>query len=265
MSRFRFGENWSHFLAQLSEDRIQDAKKSLQQLFGLASLEGKTFLDVGSGSGLFSLAARKLGARVTSFDYDPQAAECTQELRKRYFPSDSTWRIEQGSALDSAYLKSLGSFDLVYSWGVLHHTGSLWEALKNVADVVAPGGQLGIAIYNDQGVFSRFWWLYKRIYVSSPALFQRLMVSLFGFYFGFRSRIATLVKGTSPKRDRGMSEKIDLVDWVGGFPFEVATPEAIKKFYETRQFRLKTMKTVGRGHGCNEFVFERIGSSSPKP
>src|SRR2546426_1571009 len=129
--RFAFGENWARFLALLDDQRIRDAEESLQSKLEVENLAGKSFLDIGSGSGLFSLAARRLGARVHSFDYDPQSVACTAELRRRYFPGDERWTIEGASVLDAAYLASLGPFDVVYSWGVLHHTGHMWQALEN--------------------------------------------------------------------------------------------------------------------------------------
>ena len=115
--RFEFGKNWSAFLAVLDDERIAKAEESLREMLEVESLEGKTFLDIGSGSGLFSLAARRLGATVHSFDFDSNSFACTQELRKRYFPNDANWRVEQGSALDADYVASLGKFDIVYSWG----------------------------------------------------------------------------------------------------------------------------------------------------
>src|ERR1035438_5515350 len=129
--RFAFGENWWRFLSILDERRIAQAEDSLRGMLGVSDLQGKTFLDIGCGSGLFSLAARRLGACVHCFDYDPQSVACAQELRRRYFPEDTDWRIEEGSALDGNYLAGLGSFDVVYSWGVLHHTGAMWQALDN--------------------------------------------------------------------------------------------------------------------------------------
>src|SRR5467141_2182790 len=148
--RFAFGENWARFLALLDDQRIRDAEESLRSKLGVQSLAGRSFLDVGSGSGLFSLAARRLGARVHSFDYDPQSVACTRLLRDRFFPGDADWKINQGSVLYAGYLATLGRFDVVYSWGVLHHTGAMWAALKNVTTLVAPGGLLYLAIYNDQ-------------------------------------------------------------------------------------------------------------------
>src|SRR5712692_8189559 len=114
--RFAFGENWARFLALLDDQRIKDAEESLQSKLGVEDLAGKSLLDIGSGSGLFSLAARRLGARVHSFDYDPGSVACAWELKERFFPGDTRWTIDQGSVLDAAYLHSLGRFSVVYAW-----------------------------------------------------------------------------------------------------------------------------------------------------
>jgi len=160
--RFEFGKNWRRFLSTLNEERIQAAEASLKEMLGVDSLEGRRFIDVGSGSGLFSLAARRMGAEVFSFDYDPCSVACTKSLRDRYFADDPRWRVEEGSVLDAAYLEGLGRYDIVYSWGVLHHTGDMWRALEHVARLVAEGGLLFVALYNDQGARSRFWARVKR-------------------------------------------------------------------------------------------------------
>src|SRR5881296_1627768 len=129
--RFEFGSNWRKFLAVLDERRVAEAENSLRRMLDAETLVGKSFLDIGSGSGLFSLAARRMGARVFSFDYDTRSVACTRELRRRHFPSDPQWTVAEGSVLDEEYLRSLGPFDIVYSWGVLHHTGNMWKAMGN--------------------------------------------------------------------------------------------------------------------------------------
>jgi 2-polyprenyl-6-hydroxyphenyl methylase/3-demethylubiquinone-9 3-methyltransferase len=262
--RFEFGANWAWFLDALTDQRILQAEQSLGEMLGVKSLAGASFLDIGSGSGLFSLAARRMGARVHSFDYDPKSVGCTQELRRRYFSDDGGWVVERGSALDEAYVRSLGTFDVVYSWGVLHHTGSMWEALGNAALPTKVGGQLFIAIYNDQGTASRRWTKVKKLYNELPGPLRFLAVWPSFWVLNWRSMVKDLLRGRPFQtirdygKERGMSFSRDLIDWVGGYPFEVATPEQIFDFYRARGFSLTRIKTAGGSLGCNEFVFEKV-------
>jgi len=264
--RFEFGENWSRFLSVLDEERIRKAEESLRQMLEVESLAGRSFLDIGSGSGLFSLAARRLGARVHSFDYDPRSVACARELRRRYFPEDADWHVEEGSALDAGYVRSLGEFDVVYSWGVLHHTGSMWQALDNARLAVAPGGHLFVAIYNDLGSRSARWKWIKKTYNELPRFLRAPFAAAVSAPNEAKSvlrAIVTLTPGeyvqswTRYAEKRGMSRWRDIVDWVGGYPYEYATPEAIFDFYRARGFRLTRLKCGGVGLGCNEFVFVR--------
>ena len=229
----------------------------------LPSLIDKRFLDIGSGSGLFSLAARRLGAKVHSFDYDPHSVACTLELKRRYFPDDRDWTIDQGSALDVDYLKSLGTYDIVYSWGVLHHTGHMWQALENVQMTVAPRGRLFIAIYNDQGIKSILWKRIKEIFCSG-AIGKASVVSIFIPYYIARGVAVDLIRKKNPfrrygeSRERGMYLVTDWLDWLGGLPFEVAKADDIINYFKQRGFILLKFKSVQKNRGNNEFVFQRV-------
>ena len=261
--RFEFGKNWARYLELLDETRIAKAVASLRAMLGTGDLSGCSFLDLGSGSGLFSLAACRLGARVHSVDYDPQSVACTREVKRRYAAAEPRWTIEQGSALDRAYLARQGAFDVVYSWGVLHHTGRMWEALENAAPLVAPGGRLFLSIYNDQGIVSRRWTAAKRAYNRLP----RPLRFLVSWPLFLRTWGPTFVRDALKGRPlaswrgyierRGMSLWRDWVDWIGGYPFEVARPEQIFDFYRQRGFTLERLKTCGGSLGCNEFVFRK--------
>jgi len=249
--RFAFGSNWTRFQTVLDENRILEAEASLREMLGVQDLRGKSFLDVGSGSGLFSLAARRLGASVYSFDYDPESVACTEELRRRFFPEDSQWTLETGSVLDPMYLRKLPKFDVVYSWGVLHHTGCMWEALANLCPLVAGNGKLFIAIYNDEGFYSRYWLHVKRAYVRFPAL-RGILIFIHTLYPFLPSRLYRALTGRLT-RERGMSAWYDLIDWVGGYPFEVASVKQLFDFYHSRGFQLEKIQTTNRS-GCNELV-----------
>jgi len=264
--RFEFGKNWARFLATLTEEQIVSAEASLRRMLSVDTLAGMSFVDVGSGSGLFSLAARRLGARVHSFDYDPKSVACTRELHRRFFPADESWSIDEASALSVEYLEKLGQFDVVYSWGVLHHTGSMWSALANVAGLVAPRGKLFIAIYNDQGSRSRRWRLAKRIYNRLPRPLKSPWAVITIAPTEFKAATTAMVAGnlgdylrdwTRPDPTRGMSRWRDVIDWVGGYPFEVASPDEIFDFYRERGFVMMKLVCKGAGSGCVEYVFEK--------
>jgi 2-polyprenyl-3-methyl-5-hydroxy-6-metoxy-1,4-benzoquinol methylase len=258
--RYRFGRNWARFLELLNDDRITAAERSLVGMLGLERLEGKTFLDIGSGSGLFSLAARRLGARVTSFDFDPDSVGCTKALKERFFAEDQSWSVLQGSVLDPQFVEALPGHDVVYSWGVLHHTGHLHEALVRASGRVAPGGLLFLALYRKTWL-CRFWKIEKRAYVACPPWVQGGMRALFKGTVGLAHRLTR--PGASPPR--GMDYDRDIDDWLGGYPYESITPTELKTFMRSRGFELVRQNVKSEGihitPGCDEFLFRRVSKS----
>lgn len=265
--RFEFGANWARFLHVIDEGRVAAAEAALQRMLEQQRLDGLSFLDIGCGSGLSSLAARRLGARVHSFDYDPQSVAAAVELRRRFAPNDGLWIIERGSALDPAYLARLGAFDIVYSWGVLHHTGRMWNALEYAQIPVAPGGRLFLAIYNDTGTQARRWRAIKKLYNKLPRVLQPPFAAAAALPEEGKALARALLGGRPGEywrrwarhgARRGMSHWHDIVDWVGGYPYECATPDEIFEFYRARGFGLERMRVGHVGLGCNEFVFRRL-------
>jgi 2-polyprenyl-3-methyl-5-hydroxy-6-metoxy-1,4-benzoquinol methylase len=265
--RFGFGKNWTRFLAVVDDRRVEEAESSFKEMLGVGTLDGQSFLDIGCGSGLFSLVARRLGATVYSFDFDPRSVACARELKRRYFPGDGTWVIEAGSVLDRSYMEGLGQFDVVYCWGVLHHTGAMWVAIENaIRSVADANGRLFVAIYNDQGWKSHAWWLVKSFYNNLP----RFLRSSFAFMVTAVIRSLLIVKYTcklapmtaiapllTRRRDRGMSAKYDEVDWIGGFPFEFASFKTLSTYFEVRGLKLINAKRT-TSWGCNELILQRI-------
>lgn len=266
---FGFGANWKDYTRFVDEARIESACAALRTMLASSRLDGLSFVDVGSGSGLMSLAARRLGARVTSFDADPDSVECTEALRARFAPGDPDWVVIRGSILDLEFLATLGRFDILYSWGVLHHTGDMWRALANAEALAAPDARAFVAIYNDQGRASRTWLAIKRAYNALPAFLRWIVLGpcflrLWGPTFVRDALASTPLRSWRGYRSlRGMSAWHDVVDWVGGYPFEVAKPEAIFERFRVNGWTLAKLVTCAGGIGCNEFVFERGRPRAP--
>ncbi len=262
-SPFSFGKNWQGFLESIDEERHANAEASLAGFLGRKSLEGMSFLDIGCGSGLFSRAALKLGAeKIVSFDVDPFSVECCRYLH-REAGEPPNWKVLEGSVLDREFTGRLGTFDIVYSWGVLHHTGRMWEAIANAAGMVRAGGYFYIAIYNRvPGVFgSGFWLRVKKAYNALPGPGRRAMEA--GYMAAYCA--AQLARGRSPRKriaeyksDRGMDWKTDITDWLGGYPYEYATAGEILEFMERELPSLAAAKTKRTSTvGNNWFLFKK--------
>lgn len=261
--RFPFGENWLRYLSVVGEQHVEEASQRLSELLG--DISGKSFLDVGCGSGIHSLAALRLGAgRVHSFDCDPQSVQCGLEMKRRFAPQAEHWSVELGSALDKDYLQSLGEFDIVYSWGVLHHTGDMWKALE-LATI--PARQiLAVCLYQDQRAVSRMWRLLKRTYVrhrlARPAITLVSLLTLWGPKAILLPHRITR-DWRNWKQKRGMSPWHDIVDWAGGYPYEFCTTAQAREYLGKRGFTLARAQPFGKIIRCTEFVFIAAQRSLP--
>lgn len=267
--QFSFGKNWAAFIQNLySQRRLDQATKSLRDFLDLEDLSGLTMMDIGCGSGIFSLAALRLKIKkLISFDIDPFSVQCCQYLKNKA-NNPNHWDVRSGSVLDKAFLDTFPEVDLVYSWGVLHHTGKMYTAIKNAATKVKPGGYFYIAIYNKvRGPLgSKTWLLIKRFYNASP----RPVQWIFEIGYALADIFHTIFIGKNPIRKiknyeshRGMSWYTDIRDWLGGYPYEYATAEEIVSFCEN-QLGLILLKVERRETlACNEFLFKKTEHTLP--
>ena len=266
MERFLFGKNWEKFSKNIDTQNIKYSCDSLKELLKVSTLKGKTFLDIGCGSGIHSIAALKLGAKkVEAFDYDIDSVKTSKKILKKFCPKNN-WSVKQASILDNKNEFFKKKFDYIYSWGVLHHTGDMWKALDNVVKITKKNTIIAIAIYNDQGGASKRWLFIKKIYNKYPNNEKNLILFFFFLFFElrnilvrvlYRKNIFSLEDWRLRKKNRGMSVLTDLNDWIGGYPFEVSSPERIFNYFKDKGFILINLKTCGGGPGCNEYVFKK--------
>jgi SAM-dependent methyltransferase len=260
--RFKFGENWQQFVSgSFNEERLETSRQWMLDFLGYSTLDGKSFLDIGCGSGMHSLAAVRSGCRdLFSFDYDTDSVGCTEQLRKQA-GEPAYWSVQRGSVLDEAFMTSLPQFDIVYSWGVLHHTGDQWRAIEQAQARVKPGGLLYIALYTSE-MFPRwkapFWLRIKKFYNSAPELVRTLLVWAYAFFHS----VQMLMRGTNPfryirgySRSRGMNYFVDIRDWLGGWPMEFSSVNDVVQFLcRQHSFVLTNLKF---GEACTEYLFRR--------
>lgn len=263
-THFEFGENWSDYSSRIDDQVIARAVQSFQTLVKPEEIVGRRFLDIGSGSGLHSLAAHLSGAgAVTAVDIDPKSVATTRRvLSERGVHAG----VEQRSVFD---LEGMREYDVVYSWGALHHTGAMWDAIDAAATRVAPGGLLVLALYK-KTLLCEAWKVEKRLYTTAPKPLQLLWLGVFSTAF----LVAGSLCGTNPIKyvrnyscNRGMSYWHDIHDWLGGYPYESCTPAEVTAhvgalgFTPVRQANIETgIDRIGMfGTGCAEYVFRKTG------
>ena len=263
VQQFRFGENWKSFLSTVTPASIAEAEAGLSRLFSGDALRGQAFFDIGCGSGLSMLAAYRLGStRVDGIDVDAQSVEATRTLLSAHVPTDC-WSVRQVSILELADHQKRG---VVHSWGVLHHTGAMWPAMKRAADLVADGGLFAVALYRRTPLCA-LWGIEKRIYSRAPGFVQKLIRAVYKTVYvaglaATRRNPARYI--AAYKSSRGMDWHHDVHDWLGGYPYKSATPHEVAGFLQNEGFVIERIfekpAAVGGlfGSHCDEFVARRI-------
>jgi 2-polyprenyl-6-hydroxyphenyl methylase/3-demethylubiquinone-9 3-methyltransferase len=268
-THFAFGRNWASYAAGIGETQIEEAKIGLLKLIPAEEFIGRSFLDIGCGSGLHALAAAQLGVgRILAIDIDPDCAATSRSLLSKNDLS-IPWEVNTLTVFDLDP-KQEGTFDIVYSWGVLHHTGAMWEAVGKSASMVAANGLLALALYRRTRMDS-FWKVEKRLYSHAPELLQRVIRAAYVTAF----KLSVVGPGETLKGylanhslSRGMDFYHDVHDWLGGYPYETALVSEVESklvalgFQAERVFA-KPSKPLQIGIfscGCNEYVYRFSGS-----
>lgn len=262
-THFEFGENWLDYSTKVDEAAIVEAERGLLKLLPADALRGSRFLDIGCGSGLHSVAALRLGVReLVAIDIDPNSVKAAESLLNRYAPGTAV--TTQVLSIFDADPGALGTFDIVYSWGVLHQTGAMWEAIERAARLVRPGGLFAIALYQKRPTCG-LWRVEKRIYTAAPAPLRAIIRGAYkaAFYAGL------LFSGRGPagyvrnyKSVRGMDFHNDVHDWLGGYPYESASPTEVRDRLGALGFELYSEHVLPSrvgilGTGCAEYTFQR--------
>jgi len=269
-SHFAFGENWLDYARKIDEEKISRAIDDLRRLSGRQRLDDMTFLDIGCGSGLSALAASRLGAsRVAGVDIDPDSVTAARQVFARFAPGLPA-DFEVCSVFDMTPA-GFGTFDIVYSWGVLHHTGDMVRAIETAAALVRPDGELYLALYR-KTPYCGMWRHIKRWYSKASSTSQqrarRMHVFLFKTALKMQGRdFDTYVRDYG---NRGMDYYNDVHDWLGGYPYQSVAPDECHAllgrmgFAVDREFVKRSRHPLRGilGSGCNEYAFHRGSRNS---
>ena len=265
VDRFGFGRNWLDYQTSVDAARLAAARADIEAWLGISSLVGKRVLDIGSGSGVHSLCLHAMGAaELVSFDFDADSVQATTLLHAEA-GSPASWTVLRGSVLDAAFLTTLGTFDLVYSWGVLHHTGQMRQAIAHACGRVNAGGTLFISIYAKGQNFAADLALKQRYHVASRSGKRRMEFEWIADQYRHRSASGLAPEGWwAEGRERGMDPYWDLVDWLGGLPYEVATVDELTTQLRACGIATHRVRECPGDGGCHILVGERV-SGGPLP
>ena len=145
-SHFEFGSNWNDFSSLVTKSNLNNAKLSFKKLGLHKLIKNKSFLDIGCGSGLNLITSLEFGVKkVCGIDIDPDCIKTSKKLLSK-FSNKKNWDVYNLSIFDKK-IEKFQKFDVVYSWGVLHHTGDMYKAIDKSMKLVKYDGYLCLALY----------------------------------------------------------------------------------------------------------------------
>ena len=162
---------------------------------------GKRVLEVGFGAGTDLVQWLRAGARVSGIDLTEEAlANVRHRIQVYGLPQPESLQVGDAENLPFP----TNTFDLGYSWGVLHHTPNTEKALAELVRVVRPGGEIKVMLYNRRGMYAWKMWTKHALLKGQPWKSLRWVI------WNHVESIGT--KGFTEKETRGMLAPLGLTD-----------------------------------------------------
>jgi ubiquinone biosynthesis O-methyltransferase len=235
---------WTEYIPE-----YEASEKHWSLFYNPKEVKGKTVLDAGCGTGVFSIIfARNGAAKVTGIDISPGSLDTARSLKKKFGLANAEFRQQDMLRLPFAS----ASFDIVWAWGTVHHTTDPLGAIAELIRVLKPGGSLFLAIYKRTNVT----WVHeivRKTMIRTPrwswnSLAKAGALALSPIVFLFKKR-------QKSRKGEKLSELI--LDWYFVPIRHYYRPEEIRSFLEARKFKIENyLAHSGRFNSSSNFIFK---------
>jgi SAM-dependent methyltransferase len=199
--------NWRRNVPDYILDELETTRREIS---------GRPVLDGGCGNGRWAYGFERLGCEIHGFDASPNGIEYARQHVKGRF---DVANILDGESLLRLYTKN--SFDIVWCWGVLHHTGDPERAFQNIAQFVKPGGTMHIYVYGKKSISNRLLrFIFNRFGFKTRVTLARILSAI------NHSSVHSNFDGLSPPLASEHDEE-QVRDWFhnAGFTFKRVYPK----------------------------------------
>lgn len=198
-----YKDHWTDYPLEL-----KGVLKHLEELFP-EGVKGKRVLDGGSGSGMVSVAFALMGADVTGVDITPKCVENGYKRAEHYgvkckFINESLVTLDLSNE----------HFDIIYSWGVLHHTEDARQSFFSLARHLREGGEIIVAVYLKTKI-SWFWNFARIFYQNAPTVFKTIFLNIGSVFLNIVDLFRKIIFNKERYMMRGTNNKEILNDWFG--------------------------------------------------